>query len=153
MASFEYRDGKMIEVPDIVVTESRQIDQDVGRTLVIESGAMVTTNGRVSGTINVKRGATLDARGNVGGTVHVAAGGRAAFHASMGGTLHIELGGAAAIGPTAVALGTMHVEGELINHGTRGVQVSGGGVIQDLEGSSVRQPDEIWDDGTVVYRS
>ncbi len=67
MASFEYRDGKMIEVPDIVVTESRQIDQDVGRTLVIESGAMVTTNGRVSGTINVKRGATLDARGTSGG--------------------------------------------------------------------------------------
>lgn len=153
MASFDYRDGQMIEVPDIVVNESRQIDQDVSRTLVIESGATVTTIGRVSGTIKVKSGAILDARGDVGGTVQIAAGGRAAFHASVGGTLHIEHGGVAAIGRTAVALGTMYVEGELINHGTRGFQVSGTGIVQDLEDSSVQQPDETWDDGTVVYRS
>jgi len=151
VASFEYRDSRMIEVPDIAVSESQQIDEDVSRTL-IEFGGTVTTNGRVSGTVNVKSGAILDARADVGGTVHIAAGGRAAFHASMGGTLHMEHGGVAALGPSAVALGTIRVEGELIDHGTRGVQVSGGGIIQDLEGSSVRQPDETWDDGTIVYR-
>jgi hypothetical protein len=45
----------------------------------------------------------------------------------------------------------MHIEGTLINQGTRGVQLHGDGDVEDREGSTVRPPDEVWDDGTVVY--
>ena len=47
----------------------------------------------------------------------------------------------------------MMIDGTLVNHGTRGVQVQGAGVVDDREGSTVRPPDETLDDGTVTYRS
>lgn len=96
-------------------------------------------------------GATLTAFGDVHGTVHVAANTRATFHRRMGGTLNVGRDGVATLASSAIALGTMNIEGALINHGTRGVQVHGAGVVDDREGSMVRPPDETWQDGTVVY--
>lgn len=151
MPSYEYRDGEMIEVPDLVVTESGDLREDVKHTLVIRPGVSLTVHGRVKGTVHVEGGARLDARGDVNGTVHVGPNAEATFHRKMGGTLHIERSGTATLAASAVALGTLHVEGKLVNYGTRGVQVHGGGTVDDREGSTVREPDEKWDDGTAVY--
>ncbi len=152
MPSYQYRDGELVEVPDLVMSESGDVHDAVNNTLVIESGVSVTTHGVVNGTVSVRRGARLDAVNKVNGTVHVESGAEATFKHSMGGTLHVERGGTATLEASAVALGTMHIEGMLINHGTRGGSVHGAGQVDDREGSTVRPPDETLDDGTVIYR-
>ena len=55
--------------------------------------------------------------------------------------------------PGAVALGVLRIEGTLINEGTRGVDVSGRGTVDDREGSILRRPDRSLPDGTTVYVS
>lgn len=151
MPSYEYRDGRMVELPDTILTESGEFPDDVRNTLVVESGVVATTTGRISGTVALRQGATLVARGPVSGTVHVEPDSTATFFDRASGTLNVEPGGTVRIMPGAVALGTMHIEGTLVNEGTRGVQVTGGGSVEDREGSTVRRPDKILDDGSVVY--
>lgn len=151
MPTYEYQDGEAVEVPDVVVRDSGDLHDDVERTLVLMPGVTLTVHGRVNGTVEVRGGATFNAQSDVNGTVHVASNGQATFHRRMDGTLNVDRGGSAALGPSAVALGTMNIEGTLVNHGTRGVQIRGEGVVDDREGSTVRQPDETWEDGTVVY--
>jgi hypothetical protein len=153
MPSYEYRDGELIEVPDVVVSESGELREDVSRTLVIEPGIILTAHGRLSGSVSVRVGATLDARNDVSGTVNVRANADATFHRAASGTLNISRGGVVTLTKSAVALGTMHVDGTLINYGTRGVNVHGAGFVDDREGSTVRRPDETLDDGTVIYRN
>ncbi len=150
--SFEFRDGHMVEVEDVVIRESTTITEPVSRTLVIENGATVVTRATVTGTVAIKDG-HLIARGTVSGTVSISPGSDAEFHSRASGTLHIHAGAQATIAAGAVALGTMRVDGRLTNAGTRGVQVSGAGTIDDLPGSTVRQPDERTPDGGVVYRN
>ena len=122
-----------------------------GYTYLTRQVVTLTLYGRVSGTIQVESGATIIARNGVSGTVHVAASAQATFHNRMSGTLHVHRGGVAELAPSAIATGTMQVEGTLVNHGTRGEQVRGHGVVDDREGSTVRPPDETWEDGTTVY--
>lgn len=153
MPSYEYRDGELIEVPDVVVSESRELREDVSRTLVIEPGVTLTAHGRLSGTVSVRAGASLDARNDVSGTVNVGANAEATFHRAASGTLNVSRGGIVTVTRSAVALGTMHVDGTLINYGTRGVKVLGAGFVDDREGSTVLRPDETLDDGTVIYRN
>lgn len=151
MPSYEYRNGELVEVPDVVITESRDLHQNVKNTLVIRSGVTLNLYGRLSGTVQVQAGATLVARSDVSGTVRVASTAQATFYEHMSGTLHVDRGGVATLAPSSLATGTMHVEGTLVNEGTRGVQVHGPGVVDDREGSTIRQPDETWEDGTTVY--
>lgn len=151
MASFEYRDGEMIEVPDVVVDESGELTEDVSRTLVIEPGVTLRTFGKLSGTVTVRRGAALDARGSVSGTVSVAERAEATFHGRASGTLNVARGGVITLAETAIALGVMRVDGTLVNYGTRGIDVRGAGVVDDREGSTVRQPDERLGDGSTIY--
>lgn len=151
MPSYTYRDGEMVEIPDTVITVSCEIREPVENTLIVRSGAHVTLWAKLSGTVVVERDAVLEACAAVGGTVDVLAGGRTLFRDKVGGTLHVREGGAATLADTAVALGTMKVDGVLTNEGVRGVQVNGQGRIIDAPGSTVRQPDETWADGTVVY--
>ena len=148
--SYEYRDGEMREVEDVVLTESAVLYEPVSRTVIIEAGAQVTTHGTISGTVEVRDG-QLDAVGPVSGTVNVARGATAHFSSRMSGTLVVRPGGKAHLRPGAVATGTMIIDGVLVNEGTRGVQVSGVGTVEDRAGSAVREPDELWDDGTAVY--
>lgn len=152
MPTYEYRDGEMVEVPDLVVSESGDLYEDVNTTLVIRSGVSLTLYGRVSGTVHVEQAATVEARGDVSGTVHIESTAEATFHQAMAGTLHVEPGGMATLARSAVALGTLHVDGTLVNYGTRGTQILGSGTVDDRENSTVREPDETWEDGTVVYR-
>lgn len=151
MPSYEYRDGELVEVPDIVVSESGDLHEDVKQTLVVESGVMLTTHGRISGTVEIQPGATLNAQSDVSGTVSVAATAEATFHGRMSGTLTVSPGGVATLAPSAIALGVMKIDGTLINEGTRGVRVHGTGAVEDREGSTVCPPDEHREDGTVVY--
>jgi hypothetical protein len=151
LPSFKYRDGKLVELPDVVVSKSGDLHEDVKQTLVIKTGVTLTVHGSVSGTVEVQPGATLKAQGDVSGTVHVATDAEATLLGRVSGTLKVSRGGVATLAPSAVALGTMSIDGTLINHGTRGVQVHGAGVVDDREGSTVRQPDETWEDGTEVY--
>lgn len=153
MPSYEYVDGRMVEIPDIEITESGTLERDVRSTLIVRSGVQLTTSGDISGTVQVQRGASLSAIGHVSGTVHVASGAQAEFHSRMDGTLHVDSGGVATLLPGSVALGSMSIDGLLINEGTRGVQVHGRGSVEDRDGSRVREPDEIRQDGAVVYRN
>jgi hypothetical protein len=151
MPTYEYRNGQMVELPDVVITESGDLHDDVKRTVIVESGVELTTHGKISGTVNVRPDGTLIARGGVGGTVNVSTGARATFHGNLGGTLNVDRGGAAILASSASALGAMNIIGTLDNYGTRGKEVRGSGRVTDHDGSTVREPDETWADGTTVY--
>lgn len=152
MTSYEYRNGQMVPVEDLVVSESGDLYENVDRTLVIENEATVTSHGRINGTVQLTPGTAFESRGTINGTVNVQRDATATFHARYNGTLNVDRGGVARLAPTAVALGTMDIEGTLINEGVRGVQVFGSGTVEDLPGSTVREPDEVRPDGAVVYR-
>jgi len=151
MPSYTYRDGELVEIPDTVITVSDEIREPVKNTLIIRAGAHVTSWAKISGTVVVEQDAVLETHAAVGGTVDIQAGGRALFRGKVGGTIQVREGGAATLADTAVALGTMKVDGVLTNEGVRGVQVNGHGRVIDAPGSTVRQPDATWPDGTVVY--
>lgn len=151
MPSYEYKDGELAEVPDLVINESGDLHQTVINTLVIRPEVTLNLHGRVSGTVRVEAGARLIARSDVSGTVSVAATAQATFYARMSGTLHVERSGVATLAPSSVATGTMHIEGTLVNEGTRGMQVYGSGVVDDRENSTIQQPDETWEDGTTAH--
>lgn len=151
MPSYTYRDGRMVEVPDTVLTEDSEISHPISNTLVIRPGVTVTTLATVSGTVHAMPGSTLDARGAVTGTVSAEAGARVIVHKAASGTINVESGAVVHLMPGAVALGVLHVEGTFINEGTRGANVSGGGEIEDREGSAVRHPDRTLSDGTTIY--
>src|SRR5690348_2432334 len=93
MPSYEYRDGEMIQVPDLVVVESGDLYEDINTTLVVRSGISLILHGEVNGTVHVERAATVEAKGDVNGTVHVEPTAAATFHQKLGGTLHIARGG------------------------------------------------------------
>lgn len=152
MPSYKYVDGRMVEIPDTEITESGTLERDVRNTLIVRPGVQLTITGRVLGTVQVQSGASLNAVGSVSGTVHVEAGARAEFHSRLGGTLHVDRGGVATLSPGAVALGSLSIDGLLINEGTRGTQVRGRGSVDDRDGSRVREPDETTEDGAVIYR-
>jgi hypothetical protein len=124
--SYRFEDGKMVQIPDTIVSQSGTLDEDITNTVVIEPGVALITTGRISGTVNVLGGASLEAKNNVGGTVHIEPGGRATFHAGVGGTLVVDRSAVAVLTRSAVALGSLNIQGELVNEGTRGVQVTGG---------------------------
>lgn len=152
MPSYEYRNGELVQVADMVVTESGDLRDDVSRTLVVQPGVTLTTYGRLSGTVVVYEHAKLDARNDVSGTVTVTARAEVTFHRNARGTLNVNSGGIVTLTESAVAFATMHIDGTLINYGTRGTSLHGAGVVDDRKGSTIRSPDEVLDDGTVVYR-
>jgi hypothetical protein len=141
----------MVEVPDTTVSEDCIIDVPVDNTLVIEPGVNAIARAPISGTVEVQQDSVLDARSDVSGTVHLSRGARAVFHGRANGTINIEAGAVMRLLPKATALGTLIVDGTLINEGTRGVNVSGSGTVDDREGSTVRQPNKTLSDGSMVY--
>jgi hypothetical protein len=152
LASYTYEDGKLVQVPDTVVAESCEISKRVDSTLIIRAGVHVDARARMNGTVVIEPGAVFEAHEPVGGTVEIRDGGLAIFRDRVGGTIHVHRGGRATLSASAVALGTMRVDGVLTNEGTRGTQVTGAGEVIDVPGAVVRQPDETWPDGTVAYR-
>lgn len=153
MPSYEYVNGRMVEVPDTVIDKSCELNEPVTRTLVIRPGVRVVSHAEITGTVRVGSGSVLEARNDVSGTISVESGAQATFHKKAGGTLSVARGGSATLLPTAIALGTMNIAGTLVNQGTRGINIKGTGIVEDSEGSTVRHPDETWPDGTMVYRS
>lgn len=151
MANYTYRDGKMVEVPDTIATEDTELHEPVKNTLIIRPGVAVVSYAKISGTIVVMPGATLDARGPVSGTVTIQDEARATFHSSASGTVKVSGGAVMHLLPGSIALGVLKVEGTLINEGTRGLNVTGQGVVDDRIGSIVRRPDRTLRDGTTVY--
>lgn len=151
MPSYTYKNGELIEIPDVIITESCELSEPITVTVVIKTGAHVVSRAKLSGSVTVESGASLDAKGHVTGTVHVAAHGEATFHQKASGTLNVSQGGRVRLTETSIALGTMRIDGVLVNEGVRGVQVHGTGTVEDRPGATVRQPDETWPDGTVVY--
>lgn len=151
MPNYTYRDGRIVEIPDTVLTEDSEIHHPINNTIVIRPGVTATMFASVSGTVRVMAGSTLDARGPVSGTVSAEAGARVTLRSAANGTINVDSGAIVHLMPGAVALGVLHVEGTLINEGTRGVNVSGGGKIEDREGSTVRRPGRTLSDGTTIY--
>lgn len=140
-----------MQVSDIVVSESGDLHEAVNRTLKIRPGVTLTVHRRVSGTVEAQPGATLQAQSDVDGTVDVSANAEATLHSRMGGTLNVNRGGVATLAPSAIALGTMRIDGTVTNNGTRGVEVHGAGVADYRDGSTIRPPDETREDSIVVY--
>lgn len=151
MSSYEYRDGQLVPVSDTVISEDCELRAPVTSTLTIQAGVSVVALGNINGSVNVLQGASLEAYGDVNGTVSADSDARITFHGRATGTIHLASGGLAHFSKGAVALGTMRIEGTLINEGTRGINVSGAGQIEDREGSSVRYPDSA-SDTAEVYR-
>lgn len=152
MPSYTYRDGRMVQIPDTVITEDTELRGMVTNTVIVRGPATATVLGSLNGTVSVEAGATLIAHGSVSGTLNVASGGTAIFHTATHGTLHVSAGAVAHLLPGASALGTMRIEGILINEGVRGTNVGGSGVVEDRPGSRVRQPDGTLPDGTTIYK-
>lgn len=142
MPSYAYREGQLVKVPDLVISESCDLHEAVNRTLIIEGEAEVTSYGPLNGMVELAPGTVLDARGTVNGAVNVAREARATFHGSINGLLRVNSGGRARLARTAAAYGTMVIDGILINEGARGVQVGGSGVVDDRPSSTVRQSSE-----------
>lgn len=153
MTSYTYRDGKMVEVPDTIVSEDTELHEPVKNTLIIRPGVTVVSYAKISGTIVVMPGAMLDAHGPVSGTVTIQGEARAAFHGSANGTVKVSKDAVMHLLPESSALGVLEVEGTLINEGTRGLNVTGQGVIDDRIGSIVRRPERTLRDGSTVYES
>jgi hypothetical protein len=153
MTTYTYQNGQMIEIPDTVIAEDVEIGEPISNTLIIRPGVNVTTLASITGTVRVMTGATLEARGSVSGTVGVEEGALATFHGQASGSINVERGAVMHLLAGAVALGVLRIEGSLLNEGTRGVNVSGGGTVEDREGSIVRRPDRSLPDGTTVYVS
>lgn len=151
MSSYEYRDGKLVPVSDTVINEDCELQDPVTNTLTIQAGVSVIARGNINGTVNVMQGASLEAYGDVNGTVSAESDTKITFHGRANGTIHLAAGGVARLLRGAAALGTLRIEGTLINEGTRGTNVFGTGQIDDCEGSSVRYPDSA-SDTAVVYR-
>lgn len=149
--TYTYRNGRLVEIADTIVAKDTEFTEPISNTMIILPGVKAITTGPVSGTVQLMESASLDARGPVTGTVSVADAAHLTVHERAGGTLHIAAGGVAHLLPGSVALGTMRVDGTLINEGTRGVQISGSGYVDDRDGSTVRQPDAWGPDGTSVY--
>lgn len=146
--SFEYRDGRMVEVPDVHISTDVVLSEPITRTLVISDGATVVARAPISGSVQITAG-QLIAETSISGTVTVRSGSSASFAASMSGTLNVAVGGRAHIRPGATALGSMRIDGSLLNEGVRGVQLHGSGQVEDR--GQVRQPDRTDPDGVVVY--
>ena len=141
MTTYTYQNGQMIEIPDTVIAEDVEIRESISNTLIVRPGVNVTTLASITGTVRVMSGATLEARGSVSGTVGVEDGARATFHGQANGSINVDRGAVMHLLPGAVALGVLRIEGSLINEGTRGVNVSGRGTVDDRAGSTVRRPD------------
>lgn len=152
MPSFIFRDGEMVEVDDVVLDKSCEVTDPVRGTLVVGTGAQVVFRADVSGTVRVEAGAAAEVRGRVAGTFVVLGGGHVTFHSRLSGSLHVWPNATVTLASSAVALGSLHVDGTLTNHGCRGVSVSGSGQVIDTESATVQSPTEILDDGTVIYR-
>ncbi|WP_146071794.1 hypothetical protein [Cryobacterium sp. Y50] len=153
MTTYTYQNGQMIKIPDTVIAEDVEIRESISNTLIVRPGVNVTTLASITGTVRVMTGATLEARGSVSGTVGVEDGARATFHGQANGSINVDRGAVMHLLPGAVALGVLRIEGSLINEGTRGVNVSGRGAVDDREGSTVRRPDRSLPDGTSIYES
>lgn len=138
----------MVEIPDLHVRADTVLTDPVSRTMVINGGVTVVARAPISGSVQIESG-QLIAEADVSGTVTVGSGSSASFAASMSGTLRVAVGGRAHLRTSAVALGTMRIDGALLNEGVRGVQLSGSGSVEDR--GMVRQPDRIDPDGTVIY--
>lgn len=151
MPSYTYRNGRMVEVPDTVISEDAEIHDPISNTLILRPGVNVTIHSTISGTVEVMSGATLHARGTLSGTVSVAEDANVVVHRRASGTIHINRGAEVHLLPGSIALGVIRVEGRLINEGTRSENVSGPGSIEDRPGSTVRVPDRTLPDGTTVY--
>jgi hypothetical protein len=151
MPSYTYRDGQLVEIPDTVITEDTDLRESVTNTVIVRGPATATAYAPLSGTVTVESGATLITHGAVNGTVNVSNEGTVIFHGPANGTLHIGAGGLVHIQRGASAIGTMQIEGVLINDGVRGANIRGDGLVEDRPGSQVRQPDRTLPDGTTIY--
>jgi len=56
------------------------------------------------------------------------------------GTVHVEHNAQVIVHPSGRLAGTLHNDGLVVNRGTRGGAVTGGGHIQDLDGGTERRP-------------
>lgn len=91
-------------------------------SLVLEDNSAVVLESNHQGSIHVGRGATLT------------------ILKHHQGALHVYSGGVVNISPSGSCQGSVHVDGLLINEGSRGGPSSGEGEIRDRSGSQVIQP-------------
>lgn len=153
MPSYEYRNGRRVELEDLVVSVSQDLHETINCSLRVQAGAILSSYGTINGSIDLELGAQLHAFGPINGTLYVRDGAEVVIHRALNGSAVICSGGTLHIEQAASAMGSLQIEGTLINSGTRSDTVSGSGRILDREGSTVRRPDEIRPDGTRIFRN
>lgn len=151
MPSYKIVNGAQVEVSDTVVSDDATVEDELSNVVIVRNGAELIARARITGSVVVERGGRLLAFEDVTGTVSLQEGSEAEFHAGLGGALHVSRRATALLKPDAVALGSLNVDGTLVNEGTRGRTVNGDGRVDDLPGSTVRQPDAVDGDMEIYY--
>ncbi|MCZ2819743.1 hypothetical protein O2V63_05320 [Modestobacter sp. VKM Ac-2977] len=108
-----------------------------------EASFEIARRGQLSGSLSLQPGSSARIAGQHAGSLHVEAGAVAEVVGDQSGSVHVEDGGLVRVHPGGKLAGSLHVAGLIENRGTRGgsVQLSGG-VVEDLDGGSVKQPTE-----------
>lgn len=143
-------DGR--EVPPRRIDGEETIAGTHRGSLIVARGGHLRLAGTQRGTVHVEPCGAAEVLGSLQGTLHVERSAHVQIHGRQQGTVHVKQGGLVEVAATGRLQGTLHVDGRLINGGVRGGTVHGNGSIEDVEGGTVKGADEIWPDGTHVYR-
>ena len=127
-----------------VITDGRETlsgTHSGGVCVHAEASFEIARQGRHSGSLSLQPGSSARIAGQHSGSLHVGAGAVAEVVGSQSGSVHVERGGLVRVQPGGKLAGSLHVAGLIENRGSRGgsVQLSGG-VIEDQDGGSVKQP-------------
>lgn len=134
--SEEYRE------PWVVTGEEVLTSTHSGGVCVHEGATFeLAGRGRLSGSLRLQPGSAARIVGKHSGSLHVGPDAVAEVMGNQSGSVHVQPGGLVRVHPGGTLAGSLHVGGVIQNRGTRGGSVHmSGGMIQDLEGGSVKQP-------------
>lgn len=138
-----------VKVPPRVVNSHEELVGVHQHSICIESGASLEILGTQRGSVTFQRGSSGVIVGQLQGSLHVASGATVVIHGVQQGSVHISQGGVVRVEPRGRLAGSLHNDGTIENGGIRGGAVSGSGSLNDLEGSTVKQP--VLKDGAHYY--
>ena len=145
--SFDITDGR--RVPPKVVHETETLRGTHQGSIHVQRGAVLTISGTHQGSLHLESGAQVVIVGQHQGSLHVAFDAAATIHGSQQGSTHVDQGGEVTVDRSGRLAGSLHNEGVVRNEGARGGTVSGAGLLEDLPGSTIKQPQ--MRDGMTVY--
>jgi hypothetical protein len=135
---FDMIDGR--EVPPKVVREDETLRGTHQGGVYVEREATLVLLGTHQGSLHLEAGARSVIVGQHQGSLHVADDAVATIRGSQQGSTHVAEGGEVVVESSGRLAGSLHNEGAIHNGGVRGGTASGSGILEDLPGSTVKQP-------------